>query len=192
MVQAGIKSGVKRTEYTVARDFCRIFAEHTNGLYWLSFLLTADSAKAEQCFVSGLEDCLEANRVFKDWAESWARRTVIQNAIRVMRPAPDQAAMVLGWAPRSEKKAEDFARDVPLAGLLRLKTFERFVFVMSVLEKYSDQECKTLLGCSRQDIVLARHQALERMATSEGSAVPEVAGDAAKLFVQPRFMTETA
>jgi hypothetical protein len=191
MVQPGINSEVKRTEYTVAGDFCRIFAENTNGLYWLSFLLTADSAKAEQCFVSGLEDCLEANRVFKDWAESWARRTIIQNAIRVMRPSPDHAGPLSAWIQRPAG-TEAPGSNVPLAGLLRLKTFERFVFVMSVLEKYSDQECKTLLRCSRHDVVVARSQALERMAASEISSVPDVTRDTSKLFMQRRLMAETA
>ena len=42
--------------------------------------------------------------------------------------------------------------DYAIARLLRLEHFERFVFVMSVLEKYSDQDCSVLLGCSRQDV----------------------------------------
>ena len=191
MALSGIKSEVKRTEYTVAGDFCRIFAENTNGLYWLSFLLTADSVKAEQCFVSGLEDCLEANRVFKDWAESWARRTVIQNAIRVMRPSPDQAGPLSSWIQRPAG-TEAPGSNVPLAGLLGLKTFQRFVFVMSVLERYSDLECKTLLGCSRQDIVRARTHALMRMATLEQTPVSGVAFGAGKLFAQRRLVAETA
>ena len=37
--------------------------------------------------------------------------------------------------------------DYAIARLLRLEHFERFVFVMSVLEKYSDQDCSVLLGC---------------------------------------------
>jgi hypothetical protein len=191
MVQPGIKSEATRAEYTVAGDFCRIFSENTNGLYWLSFLLTGDSAKAEQCFVSGLEDCLDANRVFRDWAESWARRTIIQNAIRVMQPAPERAAVTSAWMSGSVV-GEHGDQKVPLADLLRLKTFERFVFVMSVLERYSDQECKTLLGCSRHDIVMARSQALKQMAASDNGSISEVARDAGKLFVQPRFMAETA
>jgi hypothetical protein len=42
--------------------------------------------------------------------------------------------------------------DYAIARILRLEHFERFVFVMSVLEKYSDQDCSVLLGCSRQDV----------------------------------------
>ena len=59
-----------------------------NSLYLLSFLLTADREKAEQCFVSGLEDAVEGNPVFKEWARSWARRVIILNAVRVINPRP--------------------------------------------------------------------------------------------------------
>ena len=74
------------TPYASRGDFCRIFYEEIDNLYRLSFLLTADADKAERCFVSGLEDSLKGNRVFKEWARSWARRAIIQNAVRVVNP----------------------------------------------------------------------------------------------------------
>ena len=40
------------TSYASNDDFCRIFNEETDSLYQLSFLLTADRDKAQQCFVS--------------------------------------------------------------------------------------------------------------------------------------------
>jgi hypothetical protein len=70
--------------YATRVEFCRVFAENMDSLHLLSFLLTADLAKAEECFVSGLEDCVEGTYVFRDWARSWARRTIIQNAIRML------------------------------------------------------------------------------------------------------------
>src|SRR6202035_402138 len=76
------------TPYASNRDFCRIFHEETDGLYQLSFLLTADRDKAQQCFVSGLDDSLKGSRVFKEWARSWARRAIIQNAVQVINPRP--------------------------------------------------------------------------------------------------------
>ena len=191
MTQAGTKSAIKRTEYAVAGDFCRIFAQNMNGLYWLSFLLTANSTKAEECFVSGLEDSVGSNRVFKEWTESWARRTIIQNAIRLMRPAPEHTGPLSTWTPESPD-VEAIVRNVPLAALLGLKTFERFVFVMSVLERYSDQDCKTLLGCSRRDIVRARSQALMRMAMLDQTLGSGVAFGAGKIFAQRRLVAETA
>ncbi len=43
----------------------------------------------------------------------------------------------------------------------RLVKTERFVFVMSVLEAYSDQECSLLLGCLRRDVADARIVAIK-------------------------------
>ena len=44
-----------------------MFAENMDSMHLLSFLLTADQTKAEECFVSGLEDCVEGTYVFRDW-----------------------------------------------------------------------------------------------------------------------------
>src|ERR1700733_172980 len=82
------KSMTRPTPYASSADFCRIFDEDMNDLYLLSFLLTADREKAEQCFVSGLEDAVEGNPVFKEWARSWARRAIIVNAARAINTRP--------------------------------------------------------------------------------------------------------
>jgi hypothetical protein len=55
-----------------------------------------------------------------------------------------------------------------IGSILALKDFERFVFVMSVLEKYPDHNCSILLGCARQDIAEARIRALLHLAESSG------------------------
>lgn len=161
---------IETTAYTVPGDFCRIFAEDMNALYWFSFLLTADREKAEQCFVAGLEDCVEGNRVFKEWARSWARRAIARNAIRIIRPHPDQLVPIPVPVPRETPSGP---RNVSLGVVLSLKPFDRFVFVLSVLERYSDQECKTLLGSSRQDVIWARARALEHIADSAGMRLPD-------------------
>src|SRR2546426_1271145 len=76
--------------YATQDEFCRIFAEDENALYLLSLLLTADASKAEQCFVAGLEDSIQGNRVFKEWARAWSKRTIIKNAIRLISPIRGQ------------------------------------------------------------------------------------------------------
>jgi DNA-directed RNA polymerase specialized sigma24 family protein len=190
MTQAASTSEVPATPYAVASDFCRIFTEEMDGLYQLSFLLTADPGKAEQCFVSGFGECAGANRVFKEWARSWARRTIIQNAIRALQPTLERS--VPSPAPGGAGEAEASDRSAILAALLGLQTFERFVFVMSVLEKYSDQDCKTLLACSRQDIIRARIQALKKIAAFKGTPAPDVAVGAGGLFWQQRLAPKTA
>ena len=68
----GAKHITSPTPYASTADFDRIFHEQKDSLYRLSFVLTADQAKAQQCFVSGLEDSVKGNPVFKEWARSWA------------------------------------------------------------------------------------------------------------------------
>src|SRR6267154_1854379 len=84
------KQIARPTPYASKADFGQIFHEDMNELYLLSFLLTGDREKAEQCFVFGLEDAVEGSPVFKEWARSWARRAIIQNAVRLVNPRPDE------------------------------------------------------------------------------------------------------
>jgi hypothetical protein len=142
---------------TTEADFCRIFSEDMNSLYWLSMLLTADELTAEQCFVSGLGDCVEGNPVFGEWAHSWARRTIIQNAIRMIAPQP---AGDRNPGPRERTVQNHGIVRAAAAVVLGLDPFARFVFVMSVLERYSDQDICALLGASRLDVADARVRAL--------------------------------
>jgi hypothetical protein len=179
------------TTYAIASDFCRIFRQDMNSLYMLSLMLTADRDKAEQCFSSGLGDSVKANRVFRDWARSWARRMIIQNAIRMMRPTPERAGMqtlVPAGLSTGGVKSENHAS---IEGVLALPAFERFVFVMSVLERYSDQDCSVLLGCSRRDVALARTQAAEHLASLAESSVAG-AQSATGVFWPERWLAQSA
>jgi DNA-directed RNA polymerase specialized sigma24 family protein len=151
------------TPYASSDDFCRIFHEEIDGLYMLSFLLTADYDKAEQCFVSGLEDSLKGNRVFKEWARSWARRAIIQNAVRVINPRPMDKNAPLSFDSTGKTLV---AEQVEIAAILELAPFERFVFVISVLEHYSEHECAVLLGCPRRDVIAARIRALQQIGSA--------------------------
>jgi DNA-directed RNA polymerase specialized sigma24 family protein len=154
------------TQYASSGDFCRVFYEETDSLYRLSFLLTADSEKAQLCFVSGLENSVNGNPVFKDWARSWARRAIIQNAVRIINPRPTEE----NTPSDSNADGRTLAKGQPeIAGVLDLPPFERFVFVMSVLEHYSEHECSILLGCSRPEVVAARTRALRQIGTAMGS-----------------------
>lgn len=155
----------RTAEYASQADFCRIFAADMNSLYLLSLLLTGDSGKAEQCFVSGLNDC-GGSRVFREWARSWARRTIIQNAIRLIGPRPTDASEISNRAQDvSGDQAPAVLRPV-VSAVLELGSFERFVFIMSVFEGYSDQDCSLLLGCTRQTLIAARVRALQHIARS--------------------------
>jgi len=154
-------------------DFRRIFDEDMKSLYHLSFLLTADHEKAEQCFVSGLDDAVEGNPVFMQWARSWARRAIIQNAVRVINPRPIEGSSHSNSAfgagngeTNSNGKTLVTEQQMEIAAVLELEPFERFVYVMTVLERYSDQDCSLLLGCSRRDVAAARTRALQQIGSA--------------------------
>jgi len=161
MTEAKYMTGA--TPYASSADFRRIFDEDMNGLYLLSFLLTADHEKAEQCFVSGLEDAVDGNPVFKEWARSWARRAIIRNAVRVINPRPVEGSSGSSFASvNGDDKIPLVEGQAEIAAVLRLEPFERFVYVMTVLERYSDHECSVLLGCARRDVLAARTRALRQ------------------------------
>jgi len=153
------------TRYASREDFHTIFSEHRNELYQLSFLLTRDPAKAERCLVSGLEDCLTGNRAFREWARSWAKRTIVQNAIRELKPRPSHSNSPLSAAifPDIDQLSSGPGGHVAIDAVLGLDDFERFVFVMSVLEHYSEHDCALLLGCSAREIREARGRSLEEL-----------------------------
>src|SRR5277367_178281 len=79
----------RATSYPTVTDFLRNFNEEMHSLYFLSFLLTADHDKAEQCLVSAIGDCVEGIGIFMDWARSWTRGAVLKHAIKMIMPAPD-------------------------------------------------------------------------------------------------------
>jgi len=168
----------KAQAYATSTEFCRVFTENMDSMHLLSFLLTADHMKAEECFVSGLEDCVKGNYVFREWARSWAQRTIIRNAVQMLAPRRNQSTSTpVPGDPVNCKFGRTPEADAAIASILGLEDFERFVFVMSVLERYSDQDCSVLLGCSRQDVRKARMRALQYIAESD--RIRTVAGSAA-------------
>ena len=162
------RNQVRRSEpnpYATREDFIKVFHENMNGLYQLSFLLTGNHGKAEKCFVAGIENCVKENSVFREWARSWAKRTIIQNAIHELGPRPSHStsspsAGVPSYTQQLNGSGEQFEADA----VLGLGDFERFVFVMSVLERYSQHDCALLLGCSISEVREARVRALEDLA----------------------------
>jgi DNA-directed RNA polymerase specialized sigma24 family protein len=157
------------TPYARCDDFRQVFDEDMNTLYQLAFLLTADRQKAEQCFVAGLDDAIKGNPVFKEWARSWARRMVSLNAVRAINP---RSANGNGRGRSSSDRADSNGKapsdgqQEEIAAILQLNAFERFVYVMTVLERYSDQECSVLLGCTRRDVLAARTRTFQEVGSA--------------------------
>ena len=166
------KHMTRPSHFASSDDFQKIFHEDMSGLYLLSFLLTADRQKAEQCFVSGLEDAVQGNPVFKEWARSWARRQIIQNAVRVINPRPANGASHQSSAAVSANSTTPTEEQpFEIAAVLRLEPFDRFVYVMTVLEHYSIQDCSVLLSCARRDVLAAQTRALQQIGVA--SAAPD-------------------
>ena len=149
--------------YAICQDFLRIFDEDMKGLYQLSHLLTGDHQKAERCFVAGMEDCAKENQVFREWARTWAKRVIVKNAIRELQPRPghpDLSARLSTSFPHKNGPIERFDVDA----VLGLADFERFVFVLCVLERYREHDCALLLSSSASEVHEARTHAMQALA----------------------------
>jgi len=157
----------RATPYPTVTDFLRNFNEEMHSLYLLSFLLTADHDKAEQCLVSAMGECMEGIGVFMDWARSWTRGAVLKHAIQIIKPVPERTDSI---SFVTLKRSATPAENNPFAAILLLDDFERFVFVMSILEEQSDEECAILLRCSRRDVMMARLLALKRQSSTDALA----------------------
>ena len=173
MISDGGKAVKKqKNDYATAADFCAVFAKGVDELYQLAFLLSADHEKAERCLVTGLEEAVKENHVFKEWARSWAKRAIIQNAIRELKPRPLATPFSLAPPPYVDRLPSDQDRHFEVDDVLALADFERFVFVMSVLERYSEHDCSLLLRCSPREVREARLRAMTQVIDAQGAASP--------------------
>lgn len=167
-----------KNQYATCEDFFTIFGEDLRGLYQLSFLLTGDHQKAERCFVTGMENCAKENYIFREWARAWARRVVVENAIRELHPRPSYPDSAEHLPIVSHDRQSNGHFDVD--AVLGLADFERFVLVLCVLDRYRERECALLLGCSTSEVREARTHAIEQLARPSDSddmkIVPAVVG----------------
>jgi len=128
-------------------------------LYLLAFLLTANHQDAEKCFAAAVDEALEEPVVFKEWAESWIKRSLVRNAIGIASPASIRSGGKRDLWNRGQEEAPGHNE---IDAVTQLAPLERFVFVMSILERYSIWDCSLLLGCSMKKVVQARMRALRR------------------------------
>jgi len=159
-------------QYAIHTDFCSIFSNQADRFYLLALLLTADQTRAEKCVVTGFEDCMEGNPVFRDWARAWSIRTIVKRAIGMMRPLAKESSST-GPIISGLQAESSAARTI--AVITHMPVFERFVFVLSVLEGYTDRDCAGLLNCPTAAIVTARIQALQHLKPAGTVSMPESA-----------------
>ena len=149
-----------RAEYAKQADFCDVFKNDTKPLYLLAFFLTANHKESEQCFISTVADAFKERAVFKEWARSWVKRRLIENAIEIVSPASDRSSPRRDvWSTEQRWTRRSYEIDT----VTKLANFERFVFVISILERYSKLNCSLLLGCSTDKIVQARVRAFRQL-----------------------------
>jgi hypothetical protein len=137
----------------------------------LSLQLTADAEKAESCLILAMKECIANSTVSKRWALIWARRTVIRNAIRlvlgmenaVLNDVDSEAEPGFYLQP-SKHRIEALRNSL---AILSLPDFDRLVFVICVLERYSILDCALLLTRSPKDVNEARLRASNQVASFE-------------------------
>ena len=91
---------------------------------------------------------------------SWIKRRLIENAIKIVSPAlAGNGQRRELWSP-GQREAQ---RECEIDSVTKLAALERFVFVMSILERYSNWDCALLMGCSMNRVAQARMKALRRL-----------------------------
>jgi hypothetical protein len=156
---------IKTREYACPADFCRLFTEEMQSLYQLSFLITANHRKAESCFLKSLEECFRAAIVLKEAIYSLARQVIIKNAIMMLTFQSENIEESFVLDPCMKDKAYLMAQEqnISISRIFILGDLERAIFVICVLERYSELKCASLLGCSRNAVRDVRNRALQQV-----------------------------
>src|SRR5262249_15102416 len=136
--------------------------------YSLALVLTGSHETAQQCFLAALNDCRTGSAVFPQWARSWSRRTVIKNAIRLLDPVLEDGT----GESRTGLEVLASQMDASARPYLQAQPFDRFVFVISVLEGFTIRECAALLGCSPREVEQARVRVLQQIAGDRRDGMP--------------------
>ena len=140
--------------YASIQDFCGLFLNEMDSLYQLAFLLTANSELAHMSVLTALEDCKKA-KVFKPWSRSWSRLAVIERALNAKHEGQ----------PEDSVQSIRNDRSVQAQAILQLGRFERYVYTLSVLEKFSIRDCGILLKSGKRAVAEAKVRALQQVST---------------------------
>ena len=154
--------------FATPEDFQRLFAREMTDLFRLSLHLTADAEKAESCLIHAMRECFVNSVVHKQWALTWARRTVIRNAIRLILGKENGAAsceVASDFHLQPSKYRIEELRDS--LAILALPDFDRLVFVICVLERYSALDCALLLTRSPKAVNDARTRAISQVISAD-------------------------
>jgi hypothetical protein len=152
----------ERCEYAHKEEFVSLFERERGSLQRLALLLTANSEAAKRCLICAFRECIASSSVSKKWVLTWTRRIVIRNAISLIICPGGQS--FIKPSDNADNGSIAFSSDDSpgaIAGfesILDLPEFDRFVFIICVLERYSMLDCALLLGRSPRDINEARQR----------------------------------
>lgn len=138
--------------YAAAEDFEQFFAKQNTDLFRLSLQLTADAEKAERCLILAMRDCFFRSNVLKDRVDTWARRMVMRNAIRLVWGNSHDILFEPGSEFHSQPSYCSLEVLRESVAILTLPDFDRLAFVICVLERYSILDCALLLGKAPRDV----------------------------------------
>jgi DNA-directed RNA polymerase specialized sigma24 family protein len=164
-----------------AEDFEHLFAQKTTDLLRLALHLTTDAEKAENCVILAMRDCFFRSSVSKDQVDTWARRMVMRNAIRLVWGTPNDILGESGF--EFHLQPSDFSLEAlqESVAILTLPDLDRLALVICVLERYSILDCALLLRRAPQEvydaIVRATSQVLPLEERSGNDATARLAVD---------------
>lgn len=161
-----------RADYANWSDFCLVLETNLKPFYLLTFLLTSNHKDAEQCLGAIIEESFTEDRVFKAWVVSWIKRCLIRKAIQIVFSRTDNEEPRNLWC---KELGEPQLRSM-VDAITALEAAERFVYVMSILEGYSNKECSLLLDSTMDNIVRVRARASRRLSASEPFRAENLAG----------------
>ena len=151
-----------RCEYARKEEFVSVFESERVGLQRLALLLTVNAEAAKRCLIRALRECIASCSVSKDCVHSWTRRMVIRSAISIVMGSGGQS--FVNAIDDADNELIAFSPDDSMGALathesiLGLPEFERFVFIICVLERYSIHDCALLLGKSPREVSEVRHR----------------------------------
>ena len=191
-------SAMLRQDRCAPSDYVRLFAESAEPLHWLCYTLTGDEELSGRILSAALEQSLKgAERVFRDWMVSWARRLLIKACTEIVQPWTSPAAH--HPYPLLPMRSEGVKREqlgavliLPSAvlqeRLLQLDPLDRFVFVLRAIEGYSRRETSLLLNIDDRLCAWTYVKAVE--AIEAGSATPESSCSAGLTHETERYFAQ--
>ncbi|HZT36208.1 MAG TPA: sigma factor-like helix-turn-helix DNA-binding protein [Nitrososphaera sp.] len=137
-------------------DYLQLFADSEERLHWLCHTLTGNKTLSEKVMSLALEQSQKgAERVFREWMVSWARRLMIKACAEIVRPwtspvAAQPSSLLCTAQDVVNRNHIDAALALPSRvlqeRLLKLDALYRFVFVLRAVEGYSRREASLLLN----------------------------------------------